>query len=325
MTDRLQVDVRLDEETRFRELAEDVRRGLTSRSKFLLPKYFYDLAGSTLFDRITDLPEYYLTRAEASLLDELAADLMRVVVPTDIVELGSGSSAKTRRLLEAGDGVGPALRYVPIDVDLDTVAGASARLLKDYPSLRVHAIIGDFERHLESVPPPAGRRLVLFLGSTIGNLDPPARLALLKEVRQLLGMRDRFLLGVDLVKDVQVLEAAYNDAAGVTAAFNRNILRVVNRAVGGDFQPDAFRHLAFYNDSASRIEMHLVAEARQAVRLRRLGLTVDIAPEERIFTESSYKFTRRSIETELREARLRVERWYTDAEQRFALVLAALA
>jgi L-histidine N-alpha-methyltransferase len=323
MTDRFQVDVRLDDETRFCELAEDVRRSLTSCPKFLLPKYFYDLAGSTLFDRITDLPEYYLTRAEASLLDQLAPDLMREVAPIDIVELGSGSSAKTRCFLEAGDGVASTMRYVPIDVDLETVAGASARLLKDYPALRVHAVVGDFERHLQSVPPPEGRRLVLFLGSTIGNLDPPARHALLEEVRQLLGMGDRFLLGVDLVKDIRVLEAAYNDAAGVTAAFNRNILRVVNRAVGGDFQPEQFRHLAFYNDSASRIEMHLVAEAAQVVRLRRLGLTVDLAPEERIFTESSYKFTRRSVEADLREARLRVERWHTDAEQRFALVLAA--
>jgi len=325
MTDRFHVDVQLDEETRFRELAEDVRRGLTSCPKFLLPKYFYDLAGSILFDRITDQPEYYVTRVESTLLDDLAADLMRVVAPTEIVELGSGSSAKTRRLLEAVNGSLTVRRYVPVDVDLDTVAGASERLLKDYPSLHVHAVIGDFERHLGSVPPSIGRRLVLFLGSTIGNLDPPERGALLAEVRRLLAPGDRFLLGVDLVKDVRALEAAYNDAAGVTAAFNRNILRVVNRAVGGDFRIEAFRHLAFYNTAASRIEMHLVAGPRQTVRLRRLGLAIEVAPEEGIFTESSYKFTRSSTEADLARADLRLERWDTDPEHRIALALAAPA
>ncbi len=322
---RYQVDVHMDEQSRLGDLADDVRRGLTAHPKVLPPKYFYDTRGSGLFERITHLPEYYLTRVEARLLDALAPELMRGVTPGDIVELGSGCSAKTRQLLEAMNGSRRATRYVPVDVDLDTLEVTAARLIKDYPFLRVHAIVGDFERHLTGVPVRAGPRLVLFLGSTIGNLDPPARHHLLDQVRRLLAPGDRFLLGVDLVKDVRLLEAAYNDAAGVTREFNRNILRVVNRGVGGDFRPEVFRHVAFYNDAAARIEMHLVPTSRQTVRLRRLGLTIDVSPEESIWTESSYKFTRRSTQEILEGAGLRMERWHADAENRFALALASPA
>ena len=320
---RYQVDVHLDGQGWLGQLAEDVRRGLTGTPKSLPPKYFYDAVGAALFDRITRLPEYYLTRVEESLLVEHGPTLMRGVAPEDIVELGSGSAEKTRVLLDARNGAGGAVRYVPVDVDPDGLETTAARLVKDYPFLSVHAVVGDFERHLAAVPASAGRRrLVLFLGSTIGNLDAPARHALLAGIRRLLAPGDRFLLGLDLVKDVAVLEAAYDDAAGVTREFNRNILRVVNRGAGGDFDPDAFRHLALYNRAAARIEMHLVSTARQTVHLRRLGLTVELAPEERIWTESSYKFTREVAAAELAAAGLAVERWLTDAGHRFALVLA---
>ena len=200
-------------------------------------------------------------------------------------------------MLDAVTAGGRAVRYVPLDVDRLTLEASAERLLRDYPSLRVHALVGDFERDLSHVPPPTGRRLAMFLGSTIGNLDEPAQRRLLADLRALLpDPRDRLLLGVDLVKDVKILEAAYDDSAGVTRDFNLNILKVINHGVDGDFDPEAFRHRAFYNDAASRIEMHLVADSAQTVRLRRLGLTVRFRPGEGIWTESSYKFTRAGVE-----------------------------
>jgi L-histidine N-alpha-methyltransferase len=318
---RYRIDVHADAHTRLKTMTEDVRRGLGGRPRSLPPKYFYDAVGSRLFDEITRLPEYYLTRTEETLLEALAPTLMRTLTPDDVVELGSGFSLKTRRLLAARGGT--PLRYTPVDVDETTVAASAARLLAEDPALDVHAVVGDFERHLPHVPAPAGRRLVLFLGSTIGNLDPPARQALLTQVRELLRRGDRLLLGVDLVKDRADLEAAYNDAAGVTAEFNRNILRVVNRSLGADFRPDAFRHRAFYNAAEQRIEMHLVSERAQSVRVRTLDLTLRLEESETIWTESSYKFTRASTRAMLAGAGLRVVAWHTDRDARFALVLAA--
>jgi L-histidine N-alpha-methyltransferase len=318
---RYRVDVHADAHTRLKAMAADVLRGLGARPRSLPPKYFYDAAGSRLFDEITRLPEYYLTRVEDALLDTLAPALMRTLAPRDVVELGSGFSVKTRRLLDARGG-GP-LRYTPVDVDETTVAASATRLLATDAALEVHAVIGDFERHLVHVPAPSGRRLVLFLGSTIGNLDPAERLALLAQVRGLLRRGDRLLLGVDLVKDTAVLEAAYNDAAGVTAAFNRNILSVVNRSLGADFRPEMFRHHARYNTTAQRIEMHLVSDSAQRVHVRNLGLTVDLEPGETIWTESSYKFTRASARAMLTEAGLRLDGWHTDGGERFALAVAA--
>ena len=318
---RYRVEVHADAHTRLKALAEDVQRGLGERPRALPPKYFYDAAGSRLFEQITRLPEYYLTRTEEALLDALAPALMRGLAPRDVVELGSGFSLKTRRLLAARGGA--ALRYTPVDVDETTVAASAEQLLAEDPALQVHAIIGDFERHLVHVPARSGRRLVLFLGSTIGNLDAPARQALLAQVRGLLRRGDRLLLGVDLVKDPAVLEAAYNDAAGVTAEFNRNILRVVNRSLGADFRPEAFRHHAWYNAPESRIEMHLVADTPQTVRVRSLDLTVGLEASESIWTESSYKFTRASTRVMLESAGLRLDAWHTDPAERFALALAA--
>jgi L-histidine Nalpha-methyltransferase len=318
---RYRIEVHADVHARLKAMADDVLNGLSARPRSLPPKYFYDATGSGLFDEITRLPEYYLTRAEDALLDRLAPELMRTLTPTDIVELGSGFSVKTRRLLAARGGT--PLRYTPVDVDESSVAASAARLLGEDPQLEVHAVVGDFERHLVHVPASSGRRLVLFLGSTIGNLDPPGRVALLRQVRALLRRGDRLLVGMDLVKERATLEAAYNDAAGVTAAFNRNVLRVVNRALGADFRPAAFRHHAFYNAAESRIEMHLVSTQRQTVRIPSIGLRLELEPEETIWTESSYKFTRASVTGMLTEAGLRLETWHTDHEQRFALALAA--
>jgi L-histidine N-alpha-methyltransferase len=318
---RYRIDVHADGDARLKAMAEDVRNGLSVRPRSLPPKYFYDATGSQLFDDITRLPEYYLTRVEEALLDRLAPQLMGTLTPTDIVELGSGFSMKTRRLLAArGD---TPLRYTAMDIDEATVAASAARLLEEDARLEIHAVVGDFERHLVHVPTAGGRRLVLFLGSTIGNLDPPSRVALLTQVRGLLRRGDRLLLGVDLVKERATLEAAYNDAAGVTAAFNRNILRVVNRALGADFRPEAFRHRAFYNATEARIEMHLVSERRQTVRIPSIGLRIELEPAEMIWTESSYKFTRTSAAGMLADAALRLHAWHIDAEQRFALALAS--
>jgi L-histidine N-alpha-methyltransferase len=318
---RLRLDVHADDAAFLAMLAEDVRQGLTAHPRSLPPKYFYDHAGSLLFERITQLPEYYLTRVEEAVLRDVAGEVARRVRPRDIVELGPGSCRKVRWLLDAVDHSGD-VRYVPVDVGRDGLAGAVGALIHDYPAIDVHAVVGDFERHLGRVPPPTGRRLVLFFGSTIGNFDPPARQSLLAQIRGLLGSGGRLLLGVDVVKDRDVLEAAYNDAAGVTREFNRNILRVVNRALDGDFRPEAYRHHAFYRVERSRIEMHLIATAPQRVRLPRLGLVIELAEGEGIWTESSYKFTRESTATMLAGAGLAIEAWYTDDQRRFALVLA---
>ena len=280
-------------------------------------------SGSLLFERITRLPEYYPTRTEAALLAHLASPLVGTLSRGDIVEIGPGSSEKTRRVLDALNGNRGQVRYVPLDVDRVTLETSARRLLRDYPELDIHAVAGDFERDLAHVPPPVGRRIVLFLGSTIGNLDPPPRRDFLCAIRALLhGRDDRLLLGVDLVKDVKVLEAAYDDAAGVTREFNRNILRVVNRRADADFDPDSFRHLAFYNRGADRIEMHLVADSAQDVRLGRLGMTLHFAEGDDIWTESSYKFTRSGVEAMLEEADLRLAEWHVDPARYFALALA---
>ena len=319
---RYRIDVHTDERARERRLEEDVRRGLTARPKSLPPKYFYDRAGSLLFERITELPEYYPTRTESALLAEILPGLIGEFLPDDIVEIGSGSSEKTRRVLDAVTARGRMVRYVPLDVDRLTLEASAARLLRDYPGVSVHAVVGDFERDLSRVPAPTGRRLAMFLGSTIGNLDEPAQRRLLADLRALLpDPGDRLLLGVDLVKDVKILHAAYDDSAGVTRDFNRNILRVVNQGVDGDFDPEAFRHRAFYNETASRIEMHLVADSAQTVRLRRLGLTIRFRSGEGIWTESSYKFTRPGVEAMLGDVGLGLARWHVDPANYFALAL----
>jgi L-histidine N-alpha-methyltransferase len=299
-------------------LADDVRRGLRERPKSLPPKYFYDAVGSALFERITRLPEYYLTRAEHALLDAHGRGILREARPDEIVELGAGSPAKFRRLLAAMNGA-PVRRYVPIDVDGGTLAESARALLRDHPHLDIHAVVGDFERHLDRVPPATGRRLIAFLGSTIGNLDVAARQRLLVGLRGLLGDGDRLLLGMDLVKNLAALEAAYDDAEGVTAEFNRNILRVVNRELRANFRPEAFRHVARWNDADSRVEMHLAADERQTATVEDLDMAVAVEPGETIWTESSHKFTRRSAEAMLAAAGLTLVSWHTDGAYALAV------
>ena len=317
---RLRLDVR-DDEAQFRaRMIADIRDGLTARPRRLPPKYFYDEAGGLLFERITELPEYYLTRAEGSILHTIAGPLMEGLRPRDLVELGPGSCEKVRVLLNALPSTA-GIRYVAVDVGRDGLTQAATKLADEYPSIEVHALVADFERHLAHVPPPSGRRLLLFFGSTIGNFDPRARHDFLAELRGLLGPDGRLLLGVDLVKDRRTLEAAYDDAAGVTAEFNRNVLRHLNRLVDGNFEPENYRHHAFYDADAGRIEMHLIARSRQRVELRALPLTLDFDEGDGIWTENSYKFTREGTEAALADAGLELEEWYTDAERRFGLVL----
>ena len=311
-------DVHVDRLELHAALADDVRRGLRDRPKSLPPKYFYDAVGSALFERITRLPEYYLTRAEHALLDAHARGILREARPEEIVELGAGSPAKFRRLLAATNGTS-VRRYVPIDVDGGMLEESSRALLRDHPDLDIHAVVGDFERHLDRVPPPSGRRLIAFLGSTIGNLDVAARQRLLVGLRGLLGDGDRLLLGMDLVKNLAALEAAYDDAEGVTAEFNRNILRVVNRELRANFRPEAFRHVARWNDADSRVEMHLAADDRQIATVQDLDMAVAVEPGETIWTESSHKFTRLSAEAMLAAAGLVLVSWHTDGTYALAV------
>lgn len=311
-------DIHVDRASLHDALADDVRRGLRDRPKSLPPKYFYDAAGSALFERITRLPEYYLTRAEHALLDAHGRGILREARPEEIVEIGAGSPAKFRRLLAAANGT-RVRRYVPIDVDGGMLEQSARALLRDHPELDVHSVVGDFERHLDRVPPATGRRLIAFLGSTIGNLEAVARQRLLVELRGLLGEGDRLLLGMDLVKNLAALEAAYDDAEGVTAEFNRNILRVVNRELHADFAPEAFRHVARWNEAGSRVEMHLAADHRQTATVDDLGMTVAVESGETIWTESCHKFTRVAAEAMLAAAGLALVSWHTDGAYALAV------
>jgi L-histidine Nalpha-methyltransferase len=307
----------------FDSMAADVAEGLQACPMQLRPKYLYDERGSDLFEQITELPEYYPTRAEGELLKTIATGLIAEVSPEEIVELGSGSSTKTRALLDAGVQAGTLQRYLPFDVSESIVRLAAAELGKRYPDLNIHGVIGDFERDLDKIPQPQGRRLVLFLGSTIGNLHAEERIELLSKMCGLLGDGDFLLLGTDLVKDVELIEAAYNDDAGVTAEFNRNMLNVINAGLDADFDVHAFEHYATFNQDESRIEMHLRPTTPQVARVGKLDLTVEISPEETIWTESSYKFTRESVAGMLTAAGLKLERWYAAPGDMFGLSLAS--
>jgi len=324
-SDRLTIDVCLDPGELARAMAQDVRAGLTARPKRLPSKYFYDARGSELFERITELPEYYQTRTELEILESIARDLVEELGCDELVELGSGSSTKTRVLLDAMERRGSLWRYLPFDVSAEILRDSALDLLDRYPALSVHGVVGDFQRHLGAVPPPRGSRLVIFLGSTIGNLEVDERRDFLSDVRGLLGDNGSFLLGVDLVKDPAVLDAAYDDSAGVTAEFNRNILRVVNRGMDADFQPESYRHVAFYDVQKARIEMHLAPERDQHVRVARLDLEIDVRTDETIWTEISCKFTRDTTADMLAEAGLDLKHWYTDPDELFALALASPA
>jgi L-histidine N-alpha-methyltransferase len=309
-----------------RSLADDVLDGLTKPFKELPPKHFYDARGGELFDRITELAEYYPTRAERAILSGGGAEAVAALGAAELVELGSGTATKTRLLLRALHDAGTLRRYVPLDVTDGLVRATAEQLVDELPGLRVHGIVGDFERHLGHVPPPlAGPRIVAFLGGTIGNFTPGSRRRFLRRLARLLrpDSADRLLLGTDLVKDVATLEAAYNDADGVTAEFNRNVLRVINRELRADFEIDAFDHVAFYDREREWIEMRLRAQRRMDVRIAALDLDVAFAAREEMRTEISAKFTPERLEGDLAAAGLRPVDVMTDPDGLFALSLSA--
>jgi L-histidine Nalpha-methyltransferase len=303
-------------------LEEDARRGLTSTPKDIPPKWFYDDRGSQLFDEITRLPEYYPTRAERTILQAHARDIARLTRAETLVELGSGSSEKTRLLLDALRDEGSLRRFAPFDVSKQTLQDAATAIQAEYPGLDVEPVVGDFDRDLDLLPHD-GRRLVVFLGGTIGNLLPEARQRFVGAIARRLDAGDSFLLGTDLVKDVRRLEAAYNDAQGVTEVFNKNVLEVMNRELGADFDVDAFEHVAIYDTDNDWIEMRLRSRVDQVVHIDALSLEVPFAKGEEMRTEVSAKFRREAIEAELAEAGLRLEEWWTDPAGDFALSLSA--
>ena len=300
-----------------RSLADDVLDGLTRPFKELPPKHFYDTRGSELFDAICAQPEYYPTRTELAILEARAGELMDGV--DELVELGSGATTKARLLLAGSD----ARRYVPVDVS-ESVVRAAGDELADL-GVDVHGVVGDVERHLDRLPAAVGRRAVAFLGGTIGNFPPGSRRRFLRTVGQLLAPGDRLLLGTDLVKDPAIIEAAYNDAAGVTASFNRNVLAVVNRELDGDFDLDAFEHVAFFDRSREWVEMRLRALTPQRVRIAALDLTVDFGDREELRTEISAKFTRERVAADLAAAGLRLQTLVTDPRDWFAVSVATPA
>ena len=318
------VDVHLTADDLRSALRSDADRGLRSTPKDIPPKWFYDTRGSQLFDDITRLPEYYPTRCERAILAERAHEIAEVTRADTLVELGSGTSDKTRILLDALRDAGTITRFVPFDVSEQTLRDAAASVKHEYPSVTVHAVVGDFEHHLGSIP-EGGRRLVAFLGGTIGNLLPAVRGEFLLEIAKGLGPDDHLLLGLDLVKDVGRLEAAYDDRQGVTAEFNKNVLAVMNRELDADFDITRFEHVAVFDQANARIEMRLRAVEEHTVRVRALELEVPFTAGEEMRTEVSAKFTRGQVSEELNAAGMRLARWWTDPDGDFALLLARSA
>lgn len=323
-------------------MASEVRAGLRADPKELAPKYFYDARGSRLFEEITALPEYYPTRAERSILAERAAEMIAAAGDlATLVELGSGSAAKTRHLLRAMREAGRLETYVPVDISEEITHRTAERLVEEFPGLAVRGLVCDFERDLELISEVAGGvdgedeganggsegdgRLVAFLGGTIGNLYPAPRRAFLARIAALLGPGDRLLLGTDLVKDAGRLEAAYDDSQGVTAEFNKNVLAVLNRELGADFDLDAFEHVARYDAAEARMDIRLRSLAEQTIRLEDLDLEVGFARGEEMRTEISAKFTRERLEAVYGEAGLEMSGWFTDRDGDYALSLARAA
>ncbi|SFL75263.1 L-histidine N(alpha)-methyltransferase [Geodermatophilus ruber] len=305
-------------------LRADALAGLTTMPKSLPPRWFYDERGSELFDGITRLPEYYPTRAERAILTERAGEVAAASGADVLVELGSGTSEKTRLLLTALRAAGTLRRFVPCDVDSSVLRAAGAAITEEYPGVAVDAVVGDFTRHLGELP-RSGRRLVAFLGSTIGNLEPEQRARFLDELAGTLRPGDSFLLGTDLVKDPDRLVRAYDDAAGVTAEFNRNVLAVLNRELDADFDLGDFEHVALWDAANEWIEMRLRARTHQVVRVRALDLDVAFEAGEELLTEISAKFRRARVEAELSAAGLAMTHWWTDPDGDFGLSLSVPA
>jgi L-histidine Nalpha-methyltransferase len=319
--ERVHVEVHLGPGDRREALRHDVLEGLTRTPKSLPPKWLYDERGSELFGEITRLPEYYLTRLEREILARRAGEVAERTGVDTLVELGAGTSEKTRFLLDALVGVGTLRRFAAIDVSQDTLRESAARIAREYPALTVHAVVGDLERHLDRLPHD-GRRLIAFLGSSIGNFPPASRSSFLASVRELLAEGDWLLLGLDLVKDPARLEAAYDDAAGVTAEFTRNVLAVVNRELGADFEPERFEHVTRWDAENEWVELALRSLDDRVVRILELQLEVEFAAGELLHTEISAKFRRERAEAELKRAGFEPAAWWTDANGDFALSLA---
>jgi L-histidine N-alpha-methyltransferase len=317
------VEHRLPPDYRAASLRADALAGLSATPKSLPPKWFYDAQGSALFEKITELPEYYPTRAERAILTAVSGEIASLSGAHELVELGSGSSEKTRLLLDALREQGTLRSYVPVDVSESALLLAGDALAVEYPGLQVHAVVADFEEHL-GLPPAAsaaGARLVAFLGSTIGNMVPGERASFLSRVRSQLRPGDTFALGTDLVKDPAVLVAAYDDSAGVTAAFNKNVLAVLNAELGADFDLDAFDHVAVWDARNEWMEMRLRSVADQVVHVPAIGLTVRFADGEEMRTEVSAKFRRPGVERELAAAGFATRAWWTDPAGQFGLSL----
>jgi L-histidine N-alpha-methyltransferase len=301
-------------------LRADVLEGLTRTPKTLPPKWFYDARGSELFEQITELPEYYPTRAEREILVDRAGEIAAATGARTLVELGSGSSDKTRHLLDALTGLAV---YVPVDVSESALTQAGHALIEERPGLDVHALIADFTGDL-TLPETPGPRLLAFLGGTIGNLLPAERATFFAGLRSLLSPGDALLLGTDLVKDEQVLVRAYDDAAGVTAAFNKNVLTVVDRELGADFDADAFDHVALWDGDNEWIEMRLRSRTDQTVKIPALDIAVEFTAGEELRTEISAKFRKEGVRSELAVTGLELAHWWTDREGRFALSLSVV-
>ncbi|MFI1766277.1 L-histidine N(alpha)-methyltransferase [Streptomyces sp. NPDC020800] len=316
----LRVTRTLPEDATDAALRADVLAGLTVNPKTLPPKWFYDARGSELFEQITELPEYYPTRAEREILATRSGEIAAASRARTLVELGSGSSEKTRYLIDALTSL---QAYVPVDVSESALVQAGQALIEERPGLQVHALIADFTAPL-ALPEAPGPRLVAFLGGTIGNLLPAERAKFLASVRDLLAPGDGLLLGTDLVKDERVLVRAYDDAAGVTAAFNKNVLAVVDRELGADFDPAAFDHVALWDAEQEWIEMRLRSRVAQTVKVPALDLAVHFAAGEELRTEVSAKFRRATVSGELAAAGMELTHWWTDAEGRFALSLSTV-
>ena len=319
------IDVHLDADAAAK-MADDVRAGLCVYPKEVAPKYFYDERGSQLFEQITELAEYYPTRAEREILAACSGEILDSAGrPNTLVELGSGSAAKTRHLLDAMRDRGSLHTYVPVDISEEITERTANELVDEYPGLHVRGLVCDFEQHLERIPDGTDRRMIAFLGGTIGNLYPRQRHAFLERIAALLGPGDHLLLGTDLIKDRARLEAAYDDAEGVTAEFNKNVLAVLNSQLGADFDLEAFEHVARYDAEAERMDIRLRSLADQEVRLDNLDLEISFDDGEAMRTEISTKFTRERLEDVYAGAGLELRGWFTDEAGDYALSLAGPA
>jgi L-histidine Nalpha-methyltransferase len=321
MTSPMMVDTHLSARDLRAALEDDVRSGLTATPKSIPPVWFYDEEGSRLFEAITALPEYYPTRVERLLLTRHAPAIAQRAAADTLVELGAGACDKTRVLLDGMQAQGPLARYLPFDVSDEFLRAAAVGLVEDYPGLQIHAVVGDFHQHLDRIP-RTGRRLVAFLGGTVGNLDPAARRRFLFDLNCTMAAHDHLLLGTDLVKDPARIVAAYDDAAGVTAAFNRNVLLVLNRELGARFDVRRFEHVARWNDEQQWIEMRLRSTCDQTVPVEQLDLDLDFVEGEDILTEISAKFTPEGIERELLAADFVIDGMWGAEEGEFMLTLA---